>query len=145
MPEDRDIRRPKTPPAGVRAQTAPESWEEPQHATRPGEPSEDVLLRRTKHISEAVLGVPERLVALEAGLEDQGKKLATQDGKLDMLITLGEASAIEREKRRRHDAEQAELKRQLALRTAQARGRAKVIAAVLGFIGAIVAAYLGSR
>lgn len=99
---DRDKRRPHTPPAGVAAQLAPESWEEGHTGTTPVDPlvpeietPTETLLRRTAQTKNTTLDLTARVDSLhgrveriEQKLEDHGRQNATIIGMTGDVISM---------------------------------------------------------
>lgn len=121
MPDDRDIRRRRTPHAGVRAQLAPESWDEDE-TPPPGPPPSNPEIARVQQLTKidrrvkvtartslAILELAselrrefdQRLDGFAAELAAQRELGARNEGKLDILVSAFEA---ERRSRERFDA-----------------------------------------
>ena len=128
MSDNRDYQKPKTPALGVPR----EKWDDDR--THPGMPLDERLDRRTKATLRTVSDIPDRVTKVEDGLKAVQLKQAQHDGKLDILVGHSNASADERQRRRKHDAQQAERDR-----------RYRLAAKIIGAIAAIVGAYLGLR
>jgi hypothetical protein len=142
--DDRDKLVRKTPPS-VLASSVADQFDEHTH---PGMPTEDVLLKRTKTISEAVVAVGPRLTTLEDGhktitlrLDGQDKEIsaikagvAYMRGGFDVIKENAVAQQQERAEKREHELSK------LRWQTWQ-----KVAIAVVGAIGTALATYLGLR
>lgn len=141
---DRDAFVPKDPPPAVRAQTAPPVHVDDDYTGRLEGP-ELAAARAKRPTNERVGHLEGKHDALVKTVEHLGDKhqelavvVANQDGKLDAILAHSEESAKERDRRRAHEAQQAEAERRW-------RAAGKVAAAVLGAIATAVMAYLGFR
>lgn len=155
--DERDRYKPKTPPVGVRAQTARDhrdpEFSRSEDDTPVGMLALPAMNARTKAISATTDDIRGRVGQLESGLSDARVRItelaagvANLDGKLDVLVEESKHSRHEREEREKRAENRAAA--ELAFR----RDRSiKIIAIVVptltalgGLIAAVIAAYNSS-
>jgi len=88
MPDERDRRRLITPPAGVREQTAPESWEGPGNETpAPQDPTDalHVISRRVKITAQSAQATLDEIGKLRGELDEMRQAGARREGTLEEI------------------------------------------------------------